>query len=127
MILKKVNHIAIIVSNLEVSKDFYVNKLGFPIINQIDRPERHSSILFLDAGNAIIELFSFSSPPKRSSYPEACGLRHLAFDTDNFDETINKLNELGIETEPVRKDVGTGKKTTFFKDPDDLPLEICEI
>ncbi|MFZ2188064.1 MAG: VOC family protein [Candidatus Moraniibacteriota bacterium] len=127
MILKKVNHIAIIVSDFEVSKDFYANKLGFKVIHQIDRPERQSSILYLDAGNAMIELFSFPSPPKRPSYPEACGLRHLAFDVENFDETINKLNELGIKTEPVRTDDRTGKKMTFFKDPDDLPLEICEM
>ncbi len=127
MLLKKINHIAIIVSDFEVSKNFYADKLGFKIIHQIDRPERQSSILFLDAGNAIIELFSFPSPPKRPSYPEACGLRHLAFDVENFDETISELNELGIETEPVRTDERTGKKMTFFKDPDDLPLEICEI
>jgi glyoxylase I family protein len=127
MILKQVNHIAIIVSDFNLSKDFYVNKLGFKIIHQIDRIERQSSILYLDAGNIIIELFSFPSPPKRPSYPEACGLRHLAFDVQNFDETISKLNDLGIITEPVRTDDRTGKKMTFFKDPDDLPLEICEM
>lgn len=127
MFLKKVNHIAIIVSNFEISKDFYVNKLGFQIIHQIDRPERRSSILYLDAGNAIIELFSFPSPPKRPSYPEACGLRHLAFDVENFDETIKNLNEAGIKTELIRADDRTGKKMTFLKDPDDLPLEICEM
>ncbi|MDX9970327.1 MAG: VOC family protein [Candidatus Gracilibacteria bacterium] len=127
MILKNVNHIAIIVSDFEISKEFYINKLGFKAIHQIDRPERQSSILYLDAGNAIIELFSFPSPPKRTSYPEACGLRHLAFNVENFDETIIKLNEIGIETEPVRTDDRTGKKMTFFKDPDDLPLEICEM
>jgi len=127
MILKKVNHIAIIVSDFEISKNFYVHKLGFRVIRQIDRPEKQSSILCLNAGNVIIELFSFSSPPERPSYPEACGLRHLAFDVENFNEIISKLNGLGIETEPVRTDDRTGKKMTFFKDPDDLPLEICEI
>lgn len=126
MVLKKINHIAIIVSNFEISKEFYVNELGFQVIHQIDRPERQSSILYLDAGNTIIELFSFPSPPKRLTYPEACGLRHLAFDVDDFEETLSKLNKLGIETEPVRIDDRTGKKMTFFKDPDDLPLEICE-
>jgi len=127
ILIKNVNHIAIIVSNLEISKDFYVNKLGFKLIHRIDRPKRQSSILYLDAGNIIIELFFFPSPPKRPSYPEACGLRHLAFNVKNFDETIRKLNKLGIETEPVRTDDRTGKKMTFFVDPDGLPLEICEI
>ena len=127
MIFKKVNHVAVIVSNFEISKDFYVNKLGFQIIHQIDRAERQSQVIYLDAGNMIVELFFFPNPPKRPSYPEACGLRHLAFDVENFDETISKLNALGIETEAVRADERTGKKMTFFKDPDDLPIEICEI
>jgi glyoxylase I family protein len=126
MLFKNVNHIAIIVSDLEVSGDFYMDKLGFKLIHKIDRPERQSSILYLDAGNCIIELFSFPNSPKRLSYPEACGLRHLAFNVDNFDEAVRKLSDSGIETEPIRIDDRTGKKMTFLKDPDNLPLEICE-
>ena len=126
MIFNRIHHTAIIVSDFEKSKDFYVNKLGFEVIGEVDRPERKSKILYLDANNAMIELFSFSKPPKRLAWPEACGLRHLAFEVDNIEETIEKLNKLGIETEPMRVDLRTGKKMTFFKDPDDLPLEICE-
>jgi glyoxylase I family protein len=126
VIFKNVNHVAVIVSNLEVSWDFYINKLGFTLIHELDRPERQSTILYLDAGNCIIELFSFPAPPKRLARPEACGLRHLAFTVDDFDSTIEKLNGMNIPTEPVRVDARTGKKMTFFKDPDDLPLEICE-
>jgi glyoxylase I family protein len=126
MLFKNVNHIAIIVSNLNSSRDFYVNKLGFKVINEIERPERQSTILYLNAGNSIIELFSFPDPPKRPAWPEACGLRHLAFNVENFDDAIKKLNETGIETEAVRIDSRTGKKLTFFHDPDDLPIEICE-
>lgn len=125
MIFKSVNHIAIIVSDLEVSREFYVNKLGFKLIHTIERPERKSTILYLDAGDIIIELFYFPTPPNRLTWPEACGLRHLAFNVKNFDETIVKLNDLGIATEPVRTDARTGKKMTFFNDPDNLPLEIC--
>ena len=126
MLFSKVQHIAIIVSDFEKSREFYVNKLSFKPIAEIDRPERKSRILYLDAGNVIIELFSFPNPPKRLAWPEACGLRHIAFETDNFDHIIKKLNETGIETEPVRTDKRTGKRLTFFKDPDNLPLEINE-
>lgn len=122
----KVNHIAIIVSNFEKSKDFYVNKLGLRIVGEIDRPQRQSKILYLDLNGTMLELFSFPNPPKRLSWPEATGLRHLAFETDDFETIIQKLNSLGIETEPVRRDARTGKKMTFFKDPDDLPLEVVE-
>lgn len=126
MKFKSVNHIAIIVSDLNVSRNFYVNKLGFEMIFEIERPERQSTILYLDAGDCLIELFSFPQPPKRPAWPEACGLRHIAFSVDDFEGTIKKLNDLGIETETVRTDARTGKRMTFFHDPDDLPIEICE-
>lgn len=127
MFSSNVNHIAIIVSDLERSRNFYVDKLGLKIVHRLDRPERKSSILYLDAGNLIIELFSFPSPPKRLSYPEACGLRHIAFDVENFDDIVLRLSRAGIETENVRTDQRSGKKMTFFSDPDGLPIEICEI
>lgn len=126
MKFKGVNHIAIIVSDLNVSRSFYVNKLGFKVICEIERPERQSTILYLDAGNSIIELFSFPRPPKRPAWPEACGLRHIAFSVDDFEGTIKNLNDLGIETEAVRNDARTGKRMVFLHDPDDLPIEICE-
>lgn len=126
MLFNRVHHIAIIASDFEKSKDFYVNKLGLNVIDEIDRPERKSKILYLNANNTIIELFSFPDPPKRLAWPEAAGLRHIAFQVDDFEVIIKKLNKMGIQTEPVRIDTRTGKKMTFFKDPDDLPLEINE-
>jgi glyoxylase I family protein len=122
----KIHHVAIIASNLEISKDFYVNKLGLEIIGELDRPERKSKIIYLNLNGTIIELFSFPNPPKRLAWPEAAGLRHLAFETDEFEKTIDKLNVMGIETEAIRNDARTGKRMTFFRDPDDLPLEIDE-
>jgi len=122
---RSVNHVAIIVSDLEISRDFYVNKLGFPLVFRLDRPEQRSTILYLDAGNCMIELFSFPDPPARPSEPEACGLRHLAFTVDDFDAVIAQLNSRHIGTEPVRTDARTGKRMTFFRDPDGLPIEIC--
>ena len=94
MNLSKIHHIAIIVSNYESAKDFYVNKLGFSI--------------------------------KRVNRPEACGLRHLAFCVESVEQTVKELAEVGIECEPIRVDDFTGKKMTFFHDPDGLPLELHE-
>ena len=122
-----VNHVALITADLEASMKFYIDILGFQQFDRIDRPERESSIVYLDAGNCIIELFSFPDPPKRPSYPEAAGLRHLALSTSNFDQVIAELNAQGVESEPVRIDQRTGKKMTFVFDPDQLPIEISEI
>lgn len=126
MNLKSMHHIAIIVSNYEVSKNFYVNLLGFKIIRENYRKERNSYKLDLKLGDSEIELFSMNNPPARPTHPEACGLRHLAFKVDNIDDVISELNEKGILTEPVRIDDYTGKKLTFFSDPDGLPLELHE-
>ena len=126
MKLSQIHHVAIIVSDYEVSKDFYVNKLGFAIIRENYRPARNDHKLDLKLGDCELELFGIPGSPKRPSYPEACGLRHLAFRVADMDEAVSWLNSLGIETEPVRVDEFTGKRMTFFKDPDGLPLELHE-
>lgn len=123
----KIHHAAIICSNYEVSKDFYVNKLGLEIINEVYRKERDSYKLDLKVGENQIELFSFNCPPKRIDSPEACGLRHLAFEVDNIEDVVNKLKSMNIEVEEIRTDEITSKKYTFFKDPDNLPLELYEL
>jgi glyoxylase I family protein len=126
MRLDKIHHIAIIVSNYEVSKDFYVNKLGFEIIRENYRKERKDYKLDLRLGDVELEIFCMANSPKRVSNPEACGLRHLAFDVDCIEDVIKELNEKGIETEHIRMDEFTNKKMTFFRDPDGLPLELHE-
>ncbi len=126
MNLNLIHHIAIIASNYEVSKNFYVNILGLKIIRENYRVDRDSYKLDLKIGNSEIELFSMPNAPERPSYPEACGLRHLAFCVDNIEEIVAELNANGINTEPIRIDEYTGKKFTFFSDPDGLPLELHE-
>ncbi len=126
MRLNSIHHIAIIASNYELSKNFYVNILGFQIIRENYRKDRDSYKLDLKIGNSEIELFSMPKAPKRPSYPEACGLRHLAFRVEDIEDIVDELNANGIETEPVRIDEYTGRKFTFFSDPDGLPLELHE-
>jgi len=123
----KIHHVAIICSDYNRSKDFYVNTLGLKVVQEVYREARKSYKLDL-AVNAVyqIELFSFENPPLRPSGPEAVGLRHLCFEVDNLDLAIDTLNAKGVLTEPVRVDEYTGKRFTFFTDPDLLPLELYE-
>ena len=122
----KIHHVAIIASDYEASKDFYVNKLGLPLVREVYRQERNDYILFLQVGDVQIELFVMPDPPARVTNPEARGLRHLAFYVEDVPAMAEKLNALGIETEPVRVDPVSGGRFTFFRDPDGLPLEIHE-
>lgn len=127
MKFNRIHHVAVICSDYQKSKEFYVEKLGFEIENEVFREERNSYKLDLKVAEVYqIELFSFPNPPERVNSPEARGLRHLAFEVDDVEKTAAELNEKGIETEPVRIDEITGKKFTFFKDPDNLPLEVYE-
>lgn len=126
MKLDKIHHVAIIASDYEKSKDFYVNKLGFEILRENYREARNDYKLDLRLGDCEIELFGIASAPKRPNYPEACGLRHLAFKVENIEDVVAELNAMGIETEPIRMDEFTNSRATFFKDPDGLPLELHE-
>jgi glyoxylase I family protein len=124
---KGIHHLAIICSDYKVSKEFYVEKLGLEVIQEVYRAERDSYKLDLSLnGIYVVELFSFPNPPVRVSRPEACGLRHLAFVVVNIEEVKAKLESKDIRCEPIRIDEFTNKKFTFFEDPDGLPLEIYE-
>ena len=126
MKLDQIHHVAIIASNYQKSREFYVEKLGFEVLRENHREQRNDYKLDLKLGACEIELFGMADAPARPNYPEACGLRHLAFKVECIEEVIEEFNQRGIETEPVRMDEFTGKKATFFKDPDGLPLELHE-
>jgi glyoxylase I family protein len=121
------HHVGIICSDYERSKRFYTEVLSFEILLETYRSERDSYKLDLAIpGGAQIELFSFPNPPPRVSGPEACGLRHLAFRVSDLDRQIDVLTSKGVPAEPVRVDPQTGKRFTFFSDPDGLPIELYE-
>lgn len=126
MNIKAIHHIAIICSDYETSKHFYTEVLGLPVIRESYRQERASYKLDLSVGDSQIELFSFPDPPLRLTQPEARGLRHLAFAVNHMEESIGHLERFGVFVEPVRIDKYTGRRYTFFKDPDGLPLELYE-
>jgi glyoxylase I family protein len=126
--IQSLHHIAIICADYEKSKRFYTEILGFQIKNEVYREERQSFKLDLSLnGQYLIELFSFPNPPNRLSRPESTGLRHIAFGVNNIEESCLFLKDNQIDTEDIRIDEYTGKKFTFFSDPDNLPIELYEI
>lgn len=128
MLLQSIHHIAIICSQYEVSKKFYTEVLGCLVVAEHYRADRNSWKLDLAInGVYCIELFSFPDPPARTSRPEAAGLRHLAFSVNNLEAHINFLQSKSVSCESVRTDEYTGKRFTFFNDPDGLPIELYEI
>ncbi|AJC65397.1 VOC family protein [Dickeya zeae] len=125
--LLDIHHIAIIASDYERSKRFYCDVLGFTLQQEVYRAARDSWKGDLALNDRyLIELFSFPSPPARVSRPEACGLRHLAFAVEDIEQAVMALHAAGVDCEPVRMDEYTGRRFTFFADPDGLPLELYE-
>lgn len=125
--LKRVHHIAIICSNYQKSKSFYIDTLGFTALREVYREDRKSYKLDLALnGVYLIELFSFKNAPARPSYPEATGLRHLAFEVEDLDEVVQILKNKMVIAEPIRTDEFTNKRFTFIADPDNLPIELYE-
>ncbi len=127
MELQGLHHIAVICSDYNRSKDFYTRILGLEIQREVYREQRDSYKCDLGLnGSYLIELFSFPDPPARSSYPEAAGLRHLAFAVTDLEQAIAELNARNVRTEPIRTDSYTNKRFTFLADPDGLPIELYE-
>lgn len=124
--LNHTHHVAIICSDYEKAMDFYVNKLGFSLIREAYRPQQGDILIMLQSGETVLELFIWPHAPQRVNYPEALGLRHLAFRVDDMDEAVAWLRSRGIEPELVREDKINGGRFTFFHDPDGLPLELHE-
>jgi len=125
--LKRIHHAAIICADYARSRSFYVDTLGLAVIAENHRTSRDSWKLDLALPDGSqIELFSFPNPPARPSRPEAQGLRHLAFVVDDVAACKARLEQQGVEVEPIRVDEYTGRRFTFFADPDGLPLELYE-
>ena len=125
--LKAIHHVALICSNYERSKHFYTRVLGLKVVSENYRPARDSYKLDLALPDGSqLELFSFPDRPPRASYPEALGLRHLAFAVSDIEQAIGQLKGHGVEVEAVRVDEYTGRRFTFFQDPDQQPIELYE-
>ena len=125
---KNMHHIAIIGTNYNKTKEFYVDKLEFEVISEYNRPEKNDIILNVRQGNLVLEIFIKQDAPLRPKMPnpEHSGLRHLAFKVDDVEAVLKKFDELGIPHEELRYDDFDNKKMAFFFDPDGLPLEIHE-
>ncbi len=123
---ERMHHAAIIVSDYGRAREFYVEKLGFPVLRENFRQERGDWKLDLKFGDGELEIFAIPGAPPRPGHPEARGLRHLAFRVEDVEKAARELEKRGIPCEPIRRDPYTGGRMTFFHDPDGLPLELHE-
>ncbi|MGQ7564291.1 SMU1112c/YaeR family gloxylase I-like metalloprotein [Streptococcus suis] len=128
MTFETMHHIAIIGSNYDKTREFYVDKLGFEQLDEYIRPEKNDILFNVKKGNLVLEIFIKSDAPLRPKMPqpEHTGLRHLAFKVADVEACLAEFDRLDIPHEALRYDDFDGKKMAFFFDPDGLPLEIHE-
>ena len=126
MIVENLHHVAIIVSDYEKSKDFYVNKLGFEVIREERRAAQNDIKLEVKLNNCMLEIFGKQNPGPNPGKPTQCGVWHLCFHAPELEKTIAELNAKGIPTDPIMVNASNGKRIAFFYDPDGLPLELHE-
>ena len=122
----RLHHVAIIVSDYQKARSFYVDILGLPVIRENVRPDKQDCKLDLQLCGCELELFYKPNSPARPTYPEACGLRHLAFAVQDVEQAVCYLHSKGVETQPIRYDEFSGKRFAFCFDPDGLPIELHE-
>ncbi len=123
-----IHHIAIIGTNYQKTREFYVEKLGFKVISEYNRKNKNDIIINVQQGNLVLEIFIKEDAPPRPKIPnpEHSGLRHLAFKVNDVEAVLEKFDELDIVYEELRYDDFDNRKMAFFFDPDGLPLEIHE-
>ena len=126
MIVQNIHHVAIVASDYEKSKDFYVNKLGFQVIKEEFRKPQNDIKLEVKLGNSTMEIFGKKDPEPNHGKPTRCGMWHLCFYAPDLEKTISELNAVGIPTDPIMVNASNGKRICFFCDPDGLPLELHE-
>lgn len=126
MIVENLHHVAIIVSDYEKSRDFYVNKLGFEVIREERRAAQNDIKLEVKLNNCMLEIFGKQNPGPNPGKPTQCGVWHLCFHAPELEKTIAELNAKGIPTDPIMINTSNGKRIAFFYDPDGLPLELHE-
>ena len=126
MIVENVHHVAIIVSDYEKSKEFYVNKLGFEVIREEHRQAQNDIKLEVQLGNCMLEIFGKKNPEPNHGKPIRNGMWHLCFHAPELEKSIEELNAVGIATDPIMINASNGKRIAFFYDPDGLPLELHE-
>ncbi len=127
--IEAIHHVAILTDTelYEVSKRFYTEVLGFTIAAEHFREARNSYKLDLALnGKYQVELFSFPDFRERASFPEAKGLRHLAFAVKDIKAGYEWLKKNEVRVEDVRIDEFTGKEFCFFYDPNGQPLELYQ-
>jgi glyoxylase I family protein len=149
--IRAIDHINIVVADLERSIRFYTEVLGFKKTKEaylegewIDRivglrgVKARAAFIVAPAGEPRIELLEYAAPKGESnatnSQANTFGLRHIALRVDNMKATVARLREAGVTvfSDPVRVPAGVvqhdaGDKTlVYFLDPDGVILELAE-
>jgi len=141
--LKKINHINVVVSNLDEARSFFI-QLGFTVGDESELSgEWISSIvglpnvvaryatLKLPGTETNLELIEYTSPPSERDpnmgKANQIGFRHIAFEVENIDKIVQDLQDKGIKfISSIHTYPKTGKRLVYFCGPDGILLELAQ-
>lgn len=123
------DHVTLTVSDLERSIEFYGDTLGLKVLGKIEQPDAGLTIVYLEAGGGVLELFYFSD--EEDSYLNEredtdIGLQHIGFEVSSVNKVADKLRRNNVEFTLEPMDAEGGVRIAFFKDPDGILLELVE-
>lgn len=127
--LQRIGHILLTVRDLERSKAFYTQLLGFKVLEQ--DPDHGGLFLSLGEHGNTLDLFpstdpdAFPRPPSGLGRRQGLGLKHIAFAVANEEELKNAYFALQDAGVPLHRALDhQSQKSIYFFDPDDNLLEI---
>jgi glyoxylase I family protein len=149
--IEQIDHVNLVVHDLEAMTAFYRDVLGFRVTKQVTISGEwvdavvglkgvEADVVYLDPpAGPRVELIYYRSPPgvspSNQSTPNAFGLRHVAFRVSDIDSVVARLNQAGLRTYSPVATVpqtqvtyagGASKRLVYFQDPEGNLLELCE-
>ena len=128
--VKRINHIAIVVEEIDDALHFWRDALGLKVTHTEDIPDQDSVVTFLSVGNTDIELVKSTSEESgvaRYLKKRGPGIHHICLEVDDIEALLESLKASGvrlINSEPV---IGTDGKRIAFVHPESTHGVLVEL
>lgn len=120
-----INHVGLTVKDIDVSKQWYSELLGFTVASELEQDGYKLAILERADSPFSIGLFEFEDNPGDTFDPHRPGMNHLAFTVptrSELDDWLGRFRERSIENSGIHESINGWVLT--FRDPDNIALEV---
>ena len=125
-LLRRLDHVAVVVRDTESALAFYSGKLGLSVASSEEVASPHVKLTYLDAGNAYLQLvepLDDQSPLARWLDEHGEGLHHICFGVDDVECELLRLGPPGVPVPPLASGRGRPAGFTAGDPPHGVRLE----